>query len=284
MLRGCGHGIGGTEDTISVGRLRETLQVLSIRTDRSLVNALRPDYAASMLQHNRQAKPTHLWLAALISFLFLPSHTRTHAKPDAKPQPIMTIDQVRVGMRGYGLSVFHGTRIEPFEVEVISVMRNFTPGNSVIWIRCPGERMQKSGPVQGMSGSPIYLWTDEDPADRQLGKGGLLIGAFALGFAGSKDCYVGVQPIEQMRDTGSRAITRTPDAQARSSQGSERKTLALAKRVINELGLPDQNTYRAHAILDLGSPTGPTPTHHTDVHHPPAPPVPTFFPQANSPR
>ncbi len=112
-------------------------------------------------------------------------------------------------MKGYGLTVFHGTRIEPFAVQVVSVMRTFRPNQAVIWVRCPEDRMQKLGPVQGMSGSPIYLWPDApggiEEAGHTPGQGGLLIGALALGFSGSKDCYVGVQPIEQMRRVGQRA-------------------------------------------------------------------------------
>lgn len=119
------------------------------------------------------------------------------ARPD-KLAPIMPFDDVRVGMKGYGMTVFHGTKIEPFPVEVVSIARNETPQQGVIWIRCPSDRMQESGPVQGMSGSPIYLW-DGDEEVQKLGEGGRLIGAFAFGYAMSKDCLVGVQPIEQMR-------------------------------------------------------------------------------------
>ena len=36
----------------------------------------------------------------------------------------MRVSEVRDGMKGYGLSVFHGTAIERFDVEVISVLKN----------------------------------------------------------------------------------------------------------------------------------------------------------------
>ena len=75
----------------------------------------------------------------------------------AKPTPILPFDQVRVGMKGYGLTVFHGIAIEPFAVEVVSVMRDFAPKKGVVWVRCPDERMQLTGPVEGMSGSPGSL-------------------------------------------------------------------------------------------------------------------------------
>ncbi len=130
--------------------------------------------------------------------------------------PILKIGEIRRGMKGYGLSVFHGDKVEPFAVEVISVMRDFAPKRAVIWIRCPGERMQGTGPVQGMSGSPIFLW---DKGEKQeLGKGGKLIGAFAYGYSWTRDCYAGVQPIEFMRDSGTRAKQKPGDSVADASQ------------------------------------------------------------------
>lgn len=125
------------------------------------------------------------------------------AAPPEKAQPILTVDQVKVGMKGYGMTVFHGTKIEPFNVEVVSINWNETPKRSVIWVRCTDERMMHTGPVQGMSGSPIYLWAEgEEPVP---GKGGKLIGAFAFGYANTNECMAGIQPIEYMRAVGGRA-------------------------------------------------------------------------------
>src|SRR5690606_37098166 len=70
-------------------------------------------------------------------------------------------------------------------------------------IRSNDPRLEHSGPVQGMSGSPIYLW--ELGEEKQLGEGGRLIGAFAFGYAMIKECLAGVQPIELMRQVGERA-------------------------------------------------------------------------------
>ena len=114
------------------------------------------------------------------------------------------VDEVRVGMRGYGLSVFHGTRVEPFPVEVVSVVRDARPGRAVVWVSCTDERMQKYGPVQGMSGSPIYLWGEGE--DAEPGVGGRLLGAFAFGYPMTNECIVGVQPIAYMREVGERAL------------------------------------------------------------------------------
>jgi hypothetical protein len=118
------------------------------------------------------------------------------------------------------MTVFHGTRIEPFPVEVISVEHNYEPKLNVIWIRCPDARMQQSGPVQGMSGSPIYLWDENQQG--QVGRGGRLVGAFAFGYGSSKDCYVGVQPIENMLAIADRATNQPADAQASARRGDRR--------------------------------------------------------------
>ena len=134
----------------------------------------------------------------------------------------MGVDEVRIGMKGYGLTVFHGTVIEPFNVEVISIVPNKRPNFSVIWIRCDDPRMAESGPVKGMSGSPIYLWEEGEP--HELGKGGKLIGAFAFGFSETKQCLVGVQPIAYMRE----AIARVPKEPVTDTGAGAGSTSGLA--------------------------------------------------------
>lgn len=93
-------------------------------------------------------------------------------------------------MKGYGLSVFTGTRIDRFDVEVISILHNFTPKQDVVLIRASGANLEHTGAVAGMSGSPIYL-NDDQGRSR-------LIGAFAYGWPMVKDPVAGVQPIQYM--------------------------------------------------------------------------------------
>ncbi len=107
------------------------------------------------------------------------------------PAKHMHTSEVKPGMTGYGISVFSGTKIERFEVEVISVLHNqMGPKQNVVLIRCKGQGLEHSGAVAGMSGSPIYL-KDEQGRDR-------MIGAFALGWTYAKDPIAGVRPIEEM--------------------------------------------------------------------------------------
>ncbi|HEX4795895.1 MAG TPA: SpoIVB peptidase S55 domain-containing protein [Humisphaera sp.] len=106
------------------------------------------------------------------------------------PARHMRVSEVRAGMSGYGLTVFSGARPEKFDVEVISVLKNFNPQYDVVLIRCKDARLEHSGAIQGMSGSPIYL---KDDAGHER-----MIGAFAYGWPMTKDPIAGVQPIEYM--------------------------------------------------------------------------------------
>jgi len=220
----------------------------------SLVNDRPADYAVWMLHGIRFISMVAVSFASLASTFVLASGPAERPALAAAQTAILPLDQVRIGMKGYGLSVFHGTKIEPFAVEVISVMHNFAPKRGLIWVRCPDPRMQKLGPVQGMSGSPIYLWTD-GPApgqEHELGKGGLLIGALALGFSGTKDCYVGIRPIEQMRQVAGRAVAdRTPDQSSSQSRGRADFVRRHLQSLIQEQATHGNNVWRAQALLRL---------------------------------
>src|ERR1700735_2301559 len=129
----------------------------------------------------------------LLNFSYLP-RPAAEAPPAAlslfDPARHMHVSEVRPGMTGYGLSVFQGTKIERFDVEVISFLRNFNPKYDVVLIRCHGANLEHTGPIAGMSGSPIYL-RDDAGRDR-------IIGAFAYGWQLQKAPIAGVQPIEYM--------------------------------------------------------------------------------------
>src|SRR5260221_1489946 len=110
--------------------------------------------------------------------------------PVFDPARHMRVSEVREGMVGYGLSVFKGTKIERFDVRVLSVLKNFNPKYDVILIDCKGANLEHTGAIAGMSGSPIFL---KDDAGRER-----MIGAFAYGWPMVKDPVAGVQPIEYM--------------------------------------------------------------------------------------
>ncbi|MEM9415752.1 MAG: SpoIVB peptidase S55 domain-containing protein [Planctomycetota bacterium] len=188
-----------------------------------------------------------LFLGLLVS---LPA-CKTAAGPPEEAQPILTVPEVVVGMKGYGMTVFHGTEIEPFNVEVVSINANETPGMSVIWVRCTDERMVRTGPVQGMSGSPIYLW-DDDGEGHVIGECGKLIGAFAFGYGDTNECIVGVQPIEHMRAVGQRATAEgRPELSYRAPAGGG---LALMDGLVEAgltLGFGDHQMAQLEMTRDL---------------------------------
>lgn len=100
-------------------------------------------------------------------------------------QGFIGVDEIRPGMKGYGLSVFQGTEPERFDVEVIDVLRNFRPAQDLILLRTPHPLLDRARGVAGMSGSPIYL-------------DGRLAGAYAYGWPYGTDPVVGVTPIANM--------------------------------------------------------------------------------------
>lgn len=97
----------------------------------------------------------------------------------------MFIEEVKPGMKGYGLTVFAGTEIERFDVEILSVLYGFEPKSDLILARVSGGPIEKAGVIAGMSGSPIYIE-------------GRIIGALAYSWAFSKEPIAGVTPIGEM--------------------------------------------------------------------------------------
>lgn len=128
------------------------------------------------------------------------------------PQRHMRISEVKAGMKGYGLSVFKGTKIQRFEVEVLSVLRDFNPSYDVILVSLKGANLEHTGSVAGMSGSPVYLKGD-DGKER-------MVGAFAYGWPLMKDPVGGVQPIEYMLNIAPRKTSVPPPTRPASSQPS----------------------------------------------------------------
>lgn len=111
------------------------------------------------------------------------------ASPPRYPD-IMPLSQVKAGMRGYGLTVFRGTKIERFDVAIVGVVKKGSlavPGHDMILVRMGGGPItnRKAYLIRGMSGSPVYI-------------NGKIIGAFSQGQPTTKEALGGVTPIEEM--------------------------------------------------------------------------------------
>ena len=101
----------------------------------------------------------------------------------------ITVDEIKPGMEAYCLTCYKGSKIEKFEMEVLSVVKGFGPGKDAIMVQGTDERFIHTGPVAGCSGSPVYIE-------------GRLAGALAFGWTFSKDPLYGVTPIEEMLAVG----------------------------------------------------------------------------------
>ena len=116
----------------------------------------------------------------------------------------MTVEEVRPGMKGVGRTVFEGTAIQEFQVEIMGILRNVQPRQDLILARLSGGPLEKTGVIQGMSGSPVYI-------------DGKLVGAVAYSFPFAKDPIAGIQPITQMLEV----LDRRPGAPAPAAVSPE---------------------------------------------------------------
>lgn len=99
---------------------------------------------------------------------------------------VLPVDQIKAGMKGKGRTVFSGNTIEEFNVEILGVLHNWQPKKDLILARLEGEVLERTGVMEGMSGSPVYV-------------DGKLIGAVSYSIASfSKDALSGITPIEEM--------------------------------------------------------------------------------------
>ena len=128
-------------------------------------------------------------------FCFLLSPT-INAQP-SKLVDTIPISQIHAGMRGVAYTVFQGTTPEAMDVEVLGVLKNANgPKGDVILVRLGGAKVEYTGVVAGMSGSPVYL-------------DGKLAGAVAFRIGEfSKEPIAGVTPIAEMLEIS--AMDRSP--------------------------------------------------------------------------
>jgi hypothetical protein len=123
---------------------------------------------------------------------------------------LMALDQVHAGMKGYGLTVFQGSKPERFDVEVLGILDGVPgPKQSLVIARLSGPLVDRTGVFAGMSGSPVYI-------------DGKLVGAVAYAFPFAKEPIAGITPIKYMIDVFEEG---QKEQQPRSSQHISFKTL-----------------------------------------------------------
>src|ERR1700726_800809 len=132
--------------------------------------------------------PLHLPVRILLRALRLALiATQFSVVSHAQSNGVLPLDQIRPGMQGYAYTIFAGDQVEKFDLEVIGVMPNFLgPRQSIILVQLKGLKVERTGVVAGMSGSPVYL-------------DGKLAGALSLRLGiFTKDPIAGVTPIEDV--------------------------------------------------------------------------------------
>jgi hypothetical protein len=122
-------------------------------------------------------------------------------------QATIPVSQIHAGMRGLAYTVFEGVKPEAMEVEVLGVLRNANgPKGDVILIRLHGAKVEYTGVVAGMSGSPVYL-------------DGKLAGALAFRIGEmSKEPIAGVTPIADMLEIN--ALDKSPAEETAATKPS----------------------------------------------------------------
>jgi hypothetical protein len=110
------------------------------------------------------------------------------ASPADSPE-IFPLDQVKPGMKGVAYTIFEGDKIEKFDLVVLGILPDLVgPREPIILVQLLGEKVQHTGVVAGMSGSPVYI-------------DGKLVGALALKFGQfTKEPLAGVTPIQNMME------------------------------------------------------------------------------------
>jgi hypothetical protein len=111
-------------------------------------------------------------------------------------------------MHGVGRTVFSGNNIEEFQVEILGVLDNYGAKESIILGRLSGGPLERTGVMQGMSGSPVYI-------------DGKLVGAVAMAFPFAKEPIAGIRPIEDMI---------APPTRLAAGAQPERAAIALADK------------------------------------------------------
>src|SRR6202790_4696601 len=147
-------------------------------------------------------------VAGTLAFFVL---TAAFAPPSRAQQSteILPLAQVHAGMQGYAYTIFAGDQVEKFDLEVLGIMPNFLgPRQSIILVQLKGPKVEHTGVVAGMSGSPVYL------EGKLAGALSLKLGIF------TKEPIAGVTPIEDILNPPVQTVPSQPSQPPQSAQNS----------------------------------------------------------------
>jgi hypothetical protein len=162
-------------------------------------------------------KPNCLLLFAILAVVAVRCAHTPQVASAQESREILPLSQVRPGMQGYAYTIFAGDQVEKFDLEVLGVLDNFLgPKQAIILVQLKGPKVEHTGVVAGMSGSPVYL-------------DGKLAGALSLKLGiFTKEPIAGVTPIEAVL---------SPPSQSNSSQTSTQQ-LSVPSESAARTGLP----------------------------------------------
>ena len=192
-----------------------------------------------------------------------PSATPARAREAARPSgdetdlttasDVLPFSQVKAGMKGYGLTVFEGNTIERFDAEILGTLDHIGPRQNLILARLSGGPLERTGVMEGMSGSPVYI-------DNRL------VGAVAYSWEFGREPIAGITPIEEMlrldrakspfAREGIPQAVRLPDRLRRPAARLERTALvAYYREQLDQLlGAPSDASRAASAPVPLALP------------------------------
>jgi hypothetical protein len=138
---------------------------------------------------------------------------------------LMPLEEVKPGMIGVGRTVFEGSDLKEFKVQILGVLKNVqAPQRNLILARLEGGPLAETGVIAGMSGSPVYV------DGRLVGAVSYSIGAFP------KEPIAGITPIGEMIEGTAEAPLqqRRPAAQGRLDLPVTPENLTAALRATYE--------------------------------------------------
>lgn len=149
------------------------------------------------------------------------------AQAGGPPRNYLPASEIKRGMTGYGLSVFQGTKVERFEVQVLGVLRNAMAKQDIVICRMSGAGLEKTGVIAGMSGSPVYL---------KVGEQHRLAGAVAYGWGFPKEPVCGLTPFENMAAAMELPVPEKPPVAA-PPEGQLDAPLAVGERTVADVSV-----------------------------------------------
>lgn len=167
-------------------------------------------------------------ISLLLLFLcFILTCAAFAAPPGISPEDakqIMPVSQLKRGMRGYGLTVFHGTKIEKFDVEILGVLKQANMGKDLILVRIGGGPItsRQTSIMEGMSGSPCYI-------------NGKLVGAVAYGLPFAKEPVGMLTPIADMLEAWDQNLPK--QASGYSSPQTLEQPVNISGATVKKIGI-----------------------------------------------